>query len=129
VGAIALPSSPVQLQLLAGDAFDGPCPYRHDLEPRVEIALIRVHSEPGLRCAPKPSLLLGTDHLEWIAEATVLLCLHLAEDEPTASAHDQVELVTADPRVRSQDAIAPQPVVPQRAALRARSDRAGARPR
>ena len=66
----------------------------------------RVHGEPGLRGTTNASLLLGANHLERIAEAAVLLRLHLAEDELTATADHEVELVTADPCVRRQDAVA-----------------------
>jgi hypothetical protein len=77
----------------------------------------RVRGEPGLRGTTNASLLLGANHLERIAEAAVLLRLHLAEDELTATADHEVELVTADPCVRRQDAVAAQAVVPQSAAL------------
>ena len=65
-----------------------------------------VHGEPGLRGTTNAALLLGANHLERIAEAAVLLRLHLAEDELTATADHEVELVTADPYVRRQDAVA-----------------------
>lgn len=77
----------------------------------------RVRGEPGLCGTANTSLLLGANHLERIAEAVVLLRLYLAEDELTASADHEVELVTADPCVRRQDPVAAQAVVPQGAAL------------
>jgi hypothetical protein len=79
--------------------------------------MLGVRAEPGLRGTANASLLLRANHLERIAEAAVLLRLHLAEDELTAPADHEVELVTADPRVRRQDPVAAQAVVPQSAAL------------
>ena len=46
-----------------------------------------------------------------------------------AAARDDVELVAGDPDVRREDAVPAQAVVPDRAALGPRSDRAGATPR
>ena len=61
-------------------------------------------------------LLVG-HHLERVSEGGAGLPLHLAEDERTASPDDEVELVAADPDVRTEDAIAADAIVRQRPPL------------
>jgi hypothetical protein len=73
--------------------------------------------EPGLCGAADAALFLGPDHLGRVAVARAVLLLHLAEDEPAAAPGDDVYLVAARPRVRREDPIAAQAVVPGRAPL------------
>src|SRR5579862_5947317 len=60
--------------------------------------------------ATDAALLLGRDHLGWIAEARTGLLLHLDEPQRAAAARDEVDLVRARPHVRTDDAPAAQPV-------------------
>src|SRR5688500_2789939 len=96
------------------DALELPRPDGDDLEPVVQAGRARIADEPRLRRAPHPPQLLRADHLERVAEAVAALPLHLAEDEPSAAAGDQVELVASGPDVRPEDAVAAQPIVPGR---------------
>ena len=87
----------------------------------------RVRGEPRLGRLPQAAHLLRRDHLERIAPLRAAFRLHLAEDDRPAAAQHEVELVAADPDVRRQHAVAAEPVVPQRAPLGARPDRARTR--
>ena len=82
--------------------------------------------EPRLRRSAKATLLLRADHLDRVDERRVRLGLDLDEDELPAAADDQVELVAARPRVRGQDAVAADEVMPPRAPLDRRARGAGA---
>src|SRR3989442_12081634 len=73
--------------------------------------------EPGLGREPQATLLLVIHHLERVTESFAQLLLHLAEDQPPASANDEVELVAGDPGIRRQDAIPTQAVPPHGALL------------
>src|SRR5436190_15031414 len=76
-----------------------------------------MRDEPGIHPAPQPLALALVDRLERVAEARPLLQLHLAKDEPTPAAHDQVELDPAGADVTPQDAVAAQAVMPRDAPL------------
>jgi hypothetical protein len=86
------------------------CPYDHDVEANPQAAALGVAREPGLRRVPHPPDLLRVHHLERVAESRPGLALHLAEHEVSAAARDDVELVPADPRIRVENAIGPEPV-------------------
>lgn len=73
--------------------------------------------EPGFGSAAKASALLRRHHLQWVTVVAGRLPFHLAEDEPATAPEDQIELVAAGPDVRTEHAIAAQPVVERGAAL------------
>src|SRR5439155_16342691 len=77
----------------------------------VAAAELGMRREPRCRRLPDAPHLLRVHHLERIAVAVARFALHLAEDERAAPAHDQIELVAADPDVRAEDAVAAQAVV------------------
>jgi hypothetical protein len=82
--------------------------------------------EPRLGRPPQPPPLLGGDHLQWVTERLRTLALDLAEDEPVAAAHDQVELVPARPDVRREDPVPAQAVVQRGTPLEPPPDPGGA---
>ncbi len=88
-----------------------------DVEPRLALSVLGMRGEPGLGSLGQTTLLLGRDHLQRVAEPSPALRLHLAEDDRSPAAQDEVELVAADPLVRRQHAIAAQPEAPLRAPL------------
>src|SRR5205823_8453183 len=92
-------------------------PEADHLEAQIQPRELGAGREPHLRCLAQPALLLLRDHLERIAVSVAALRLHLDERELPSAAHDEVELVPADPNVRLQDPVSPQAVVPPRAAL------------
>ena len=85
--------------------------------------------QPRLGGARDASRLLGRHHPERVTEPAVAFRLHLAEDDNLAPPNHEIELVASRPRVRSQNPVAAQPVVPQRTPFRARPDSAGAKRR
>ena len=100
-----------------GHALELAGAHRHDLEPAFELLTRWVPGEPRLRGEPQPSQLLLVDHLERVTEPSAGLPLDLAKDEPPAAPDDQVELVTARPDVRAENAVAAQAVVAGGASL------------
>jgi hypothetical protein len=88
-----------------------------DVERDATATLVSIGRQPRRRGAPDPADLLWRDHLQRIAETRPGLRLHLAEHESAPAAHDDVQLVPADPDVRSEDAIATQPVPADGSAL------------
>src|SRR6266545_136199 len=77
--------------------------------------------QPGLGGQVQASLLLLVHHLQWITEPLPNLLLYLAEDEPSPSTHDDVELVAAGPGVLRKDPVTAQAVPPDRTALGAQT--------
>src|SRR4051812_1148930 len=110
---MAPPGSTVALERLP-ETLEPAAAERDHVEPRLQFHQRRICGEPGLCSPEQAALLLGGDHLERVAVALARLGLYLAEDELTAAAQNQVELVASDPDVRAQDAVAAQAVVPQR---------------
>src|SRR5439155_8423227 len=92
-------------------------PEADHLEAQIQRRKLGVGREPRLGSLAQAALLLLRDHLERIAVSVAALRLHLDERELPSAAHDEIELVPADPDVRLQDAVTAQPVVPPRAAL------------
>src|SRR6266540_7373332 len=97
----------------AGDALERGSAHCDDVEGAVELRQLGMRSEIGVSRAREPALLLGTDHLQGVAVGFAALALDLDEDEPPATTHDEVQLVSARPDVRIKDAVAAQPVVPE----------------
>src|SRR2546421_5433836 len=87
------------------------------VEPNGEPRELRLAAEPGCRRLSQPTLLLGRDHLERVAESRALLLLDFDEAQIASPSHDQVELVAAGPHVLAEDPPASQPVPPPRAPL------------
>ncbi len=102
----------------AGDTLEPGTAHRDDVEGAVELRQLGMRGEIGVSRASEPTLFLGTDHLEGVAVTLAALALDLDEDEPPATTHDEVQLVSARPDVRIQDAVAAQPVMPEGAQLR-----------
>ena len=67
--------------------------------------------EPRGRRAAHPAPLLGVHGSDAASEELARPFLDLDEDEPSAAARDQVELVAAAAHVRGDDAVAAEPVV------------------
>src|SRR5262245_20107379 len=111
-----------------GDDLQPAGSIRHDVEAQLELAGLRVRREPRLGRLTKTTHLLRSDHLQWVAPFRAGLGFHFAEDDRAAAPQDEVELVASDPTVRSEYPVAAKAVVPQRAALGARPDRARVRP-
>src|SRR5215471_6761917 len=85
--------------------------------------------KPALPRPRQPAELLTCDHLERVTEAGSALGLHLAEHEPTAATHHEVELVAARPDVGTEHAEPAQPVVEPGTALGCAAPTPGRRPR
>ena len=85
-----------------------------------------MRDQPDLGGSRYPPHLLARDHLERVATLRPALRLHLAEDDCSAAADDEIELVAACPGVRGEDPVAAQPVVPERPPLSTVADRTGA---
>src|SRR5262249_55323147 len=98
-----------------GQVHQPPLLHADDVERHRQAGVLGMCLEPGGRRAPDPPLLLAVDHLGRRAEQRPCFLLHLAEDEPPAAPHDQIELVPARPRVRLENAIPAQAVPPARA--------------
>jgi hypothetical protein len=73
--------------------------------------------EPTLRRGVNPPELLLVDHLERVAIAGDTLLLHLDDEDAAAAPQDEVELIAADPCVRVEQPVSPQPIVPESASL------------
>src|SRR2546423_15281703 len=73
--------------------------------------------QPRARGPAEPAPLLGIDHLLRITETVPELRLDLTEDEPASPTNHEIELVTADPRIALEHAVAAEPVPPQCAPL------------
>src|SRR6478609_6044364 len=69
----------------------------HAADAHGEAGELGTRAEPRLCGAPQPPLLLGRQHLEWVAEPRALLLLDLDEAQSPAAPDDQVELVAAGP--------------------------------
>ena len=96
---------------LDGYALELAGPHRDDFEPAFERLTRRVPGKPCFRSEVQTSQLFLVDHLEWVAEPVARLALDLAEHEPPTAPDDQVELVTARPDIRAENAVAAQAVV------------------
>src|SRR6058998_3700221 len=79
------------------DALDAAAAHGDDLHRVLEITRGGVCGEPGLGRALDAAELLVVDHLERVAVTLTGLVLHLDEDNATAAAHDQVDLVASRP--------------------------------
>ncbi len=125
-----------KVRLVVGPALervaeDGqpPRPLGGDVEAGLTAFDLSLRGEPGLGGQADAPLFLRIDHLGRIAQLAARLGLHLAEHDEAPTARDDVELVTGDPHVRREDPEPAEAVVPERAALGSRSDRAGVTPR
>src|SRR6266498_5231295 len=87
----------------AGDTLEPGTAHRDDVEGAVELRQLGMRGEIGVSRASEPTLFLGTDHLEGVAVALAALALDLDEDEPPATTHDEVQLVSARPDVRIKE--------------------------
>jgi hypothetical protein len=106
-----------------------PRPLGCDVEASLTALDLALGGEPGLGGQADAPLFLRIDHLRRIAQLTARLRLHLAEDDEASPARDYVELIAGGPHVRREDPEPAEAVVPDRATLGPRSNRAGATPR
>ncbi len=109
-------------RLIERCANDAPAPDGHGLEADVQAVQLRSKRQPSLGRPPDPPGLFRAHGLEGVAELRAAASLHLTDDDGPAAADDDVELVTADPGVGGEDAVAAQPVVAAYAPLRLRPE-------
>jgi hypothetical protein len=64
-----------------------------------------------------PPELLLIDHLERVAIVGAALLLHLDDEDAAAAPQNEVELIAADPCVRVEQPVSPQPIMPESAPL------------
>jgi hypothetical protein len=89
------------------------------LELDVETAELGMRGQPTRSGGPDATDLLLVDHLERVAELGTTLLFDLDDEDAPAAPEHEVELVAADAHVRCQQAVAPESVVVEGAALAA----------
>lgn len=102
---------------LIGHPFELTGANRDELESDLEVAQLGMLGQPRLGGSPQAAPLLGTDHVQRVAETVSALGLHLAEDKPLTPAKHDVELVAGGASIRRKYAVPTQPVVQAGAAL------------
>jgi hypothetical protein len=89
------------------------------LDGELEPGRLGMGSEPGSRGGVHAPRFLRIDHLEWMSEVGTALLLYLDDHDTTAPAEDEVELEAGRTCVRSEKAVAAEPVVAKGAPLAA----------
>jgi hypothetical protein len=79
--------------------------------------MLRMRCEPPLCRRVNPPELLLVDHLERVPVTDAALLLHLDDEDSATASQYEVELVRADTRVRIEQPVSTQPIVPESALL------------